>query len=53
MEQLFGSKPSEVFYPKTFDNLANLASELHKCVLELQDRVSELENSKNPSDDYS
>ena len=39
MARLFRSKPSGVFYPKTFDNLADL-------VLELQNRVSELEKQR-------
>ena len=39
MARLFRSKPSGVFYPKTFDNLADL-------VLELHNRVSELEKQR-------
>ena len=39
MARLFRSKPSGVFYPKTFDNLADL-------VLKLEKRVSELEKQR-------
>ena len=40
MTCLFGSDPSGVFHPKTFDNLAN-------WVLELHNRVSELEKQRD------
>ncbi|MCY3741575.1 MAG: GIY-YIG nuclease family protein [Candidatus Poribacteria bacterium] len=39
MELLFDKEPPEAFYPKTFDNLANLVLELHERVSKLEKQL--------------